>query len=151
MFYGDLISNLFLRTLTASNSSGTTSLCSAAETASLRNNTLPKILTPWKVKACSPTSPPLLSFDFNDPDNFLGFKSEHEGNISYLISPLNATSWELVEDRPNKFGLVSEFTNDGRDEHSIRWYLDIMPTLKEYRLSIRYMRTYLNAGVIFML
>ena len=138
MFYGDLISNLFLRTLTASTTS-TPSLCSAVETASLRNNTLPSILTPLKAKkVCSPVTRPLLSFDFSDPENKL--------NTSYYMSMSNATSWEFVEDRPNKFGLVSEFTVD-TTAHCIRWDVDAMPVSKEYRLSVRYMRTYLNAGV----
>ena len=146
MFYGDLISNLFLRTLTASTTSSQ-SHCSAVETASLRNNTLPSILTPWTVKVCSPTSAPLLSFDFSDPNVFAEHNSSNELNTLYHIGPMNATSWELVEDRPNKFGLVSEFTGDKLVGHTIRWYVDDMPASKEYILNIRYMRTYLNAGV----
>ena len=141
MFYGDLISNLFLRQY---HSSAPTGICHAPETAGLRGGALPSILAKTETKICSPHVKPLVLTDFEDPQHHMSSKS----SSPYFIIPLTS-SWEFKEDRKNKYGLTSEFGDgsNSTDTHTARWYVDGVQHSKEYFVHVRYMRTYSNAGV----
>ena len=148
MFYGDLVSNIFLRQYHSSTSNS--SNCDAPETAGFRNGTLPEHLAEAKTKICSPFSASLIQSDFEGSRPISRLQSVDQSKPFYSITPMNS-SWEHREDRRNKYGLISQFVAGVNTSipHSVRWNLNGMNQSKIYFIQIRHMRTYMNAGVCF--
>lgn len=87
------------------------------------------------------------------------FKKRKQGVGSYTVSP--QYSWKVLEDRPNKFGLISEITNEkscmisGKSKGrrvsyaSVAQFLFTFPSMEvDYILQIQLMMTYFNAGEV---
>lgn len=130
MFYSDLVSNLLLRELQA--------LDCTNFNRSVLPSTLPPPLTKKKVKSCSLEFPPMLDLEFSRED--FDFDS-----MNATTTPVGA--WRHYEDRYRKFGLISEGKN-GEPANLIEIPFGRPPlTGQFYNIFLRFMRTYLNAGI----
>lgn len=137
MFYADLISNLLFREIASKES------CTPADEVAT-STTLPPVLAKVKptIKQCAKDKQVLSSFRFTSG------KIESSAPESLLIEPPN--SWQLVEDRVGKYGLITEYIDDAHSaQHRITIQLgENIDESIDYLFLFEYMKTYLNAGIV---
>lgn len=136
LFYADLIAQLFYKKFESN------CLFTSIEQQQ-QYRELPKPLTRMKTSTCSSLHDHLVHVDFTEP--------QITSPDAYEISPLG--SWHHTEDRPNKFGLVSTYSDKDREGHNIKVPID-KSTLDKFSpdqelvLLLTFLRTYKNAGAL---
>lgn len=138
VFYADLLGSLFLRKFVTACSPST-----QLYAPSLIHYSLPSALSQREEVICDDSVPSYIYMDFTQPQLLIDAEKLE-------LSP--AGSWMHKEDRPNKFGMVSYFTPQDQERHSLKIPLNRTALTNSANpdalLVFTFLKTYLNAGVV---